>query len=379
MLAAVETAAIGRMFGRKHGHRLDADREFLAIGMANLAAGLGSGMPVSGGMSQSLVNESGGARTPVSGLVASLLVLVVALWFSGLLADLPQPVLAAIVLMAVTSLIKVSALQRLWRAHRSEFYVAMAALVGVLCSGILRGVLIGAIISLALLLRRAARPHVAFLGRIPGMQRFSDLARHPDNEPVPGALLFRAEASLLYFNCESVREAVLARVREAAAPLRFVVCDLSTSPHVDMAGAEMLMGLHRDLEQQGIQFQVVEARAKVRDMLRVEGFEDRVGAVNRFASLAEVVAALSAVRRPRRTSVHLADELALLQRLLVVVFVLLRSLGQLHLLGRHGLVGDLVEDVPDAVEPRALLVVRAQHVPRRVLGVGGVHHHVARV
>ena len=293
MLAAVETAAIGRMFGRKHGHRLDADREFLAIGMANLAAGLGSGMPVSGGMSQSLVNESGGARTPVSGLVASLLVLVVALWFSGLLADLPQPVLAAIVLMAVTSLIKVSALQRLWRAHRSEFYVAMAALVGVLCSGILRGVLIGAIISLALLLRRAARPHVAFLGRIPGMQRFSDLARHPDNEPVPGALLFRAEASLLYFNCESVREAVLARVREAAAPLRFVVCDLSTSPHVDMAGAEMLMGLHRDLEQQGIQFQVVEARAKVRDMLRVEGFEDRVGAVNRFASLAEVVAALS--------------------------------------------------------------------------------------
>ena len=293
MLAAVETAAIGRMFGRKHGHRLDADREFLAIGMANLAAGLGSGMPVSGGMSQSLVNESGGARTPVSGLVASLLVLVVALWFSGLLADLPQPVLAAIVLMAVTSLIKVSALQRLWRAHRSEFYVAMAALVGVLCSGILRGVLIGAIISLALLLRRAARPHVAFLGRIPGMQRFSDLARHPDNEPVPGALLFRAEASLLYFNCESVREAVLARVREAAAPLRSVVCDLSTSPHVDMAGAEMLMGLHRDLEQQGIQFQVVEARAKVRDMLRVEGFEDRVGAVNRFASLAEVVAALS--------------------------------------------------------------------------------------
>jgi high affinity sulfate transporter 1 len=291
MLGAVETVAIGRMFGRKHGHRLDADREFLAIGMANLAAGLGSGMPVSGGMSQSLVNESGGARTPVSGLVASLLVLVVALWLSGLLAALPQTVLAAIVLMAVTSLIKFNALKRLWRAHRGEFYVAMAALVGVLCSGILRGVLIGAIISLVLLLRRAARPHVAFLGRIPGMQRFSDLERNADNEPVPGALLFRAEASLLYFNCESVREAVLAKVRAAATPVRVAVCDLSTSPHVDMAGAEMLIGLHGDLAQQGIQFQVVEARAKVRDMLRVEGFEERAGAVSRFASLSEVVAA----------------------------------------------------------------------------------------
>jgi high affinity sulfate transporter 1 len=293
MIAAVETAAIGRMFGRKHGNRLDADREFLAIGMANLAAGLGSGMPVSGGMSQSLVNESGGARTPVSGLVASLIVLVVALWLSGLLADLPQTVLAAIVLMAVTSLIKFAALKRLWRAHRTEFYVAMAALVGVLCSGILRGVLIGAIISLALLLRRAARPHVAFLGRIPGMQRFSDLERNPDNEPVPGALLFRAEASLLYFNCESVREAVLAKVHEAAAPPRLVVCDLSTSPHVDMAGAEMLIGLHGDLAQRGIHFQAVEARANVRDMLRVEGFEDRAGAVSRRDSLAEVVAAFT--------------------------------------------------------------------------------------
>ena len=298
MLAAVETAAIGRMFGRKHGHRLDADREFLAIGMANLASGLGSGMPVSGGMSQSLVNESGGARTPVSGLVASILVLVVALWLSALLADLPQPVLAAIVLMAVTSLIKFQALKRLWRAHRSEFYVAMAALVGVLCSGILRGVLIGAIISLALLLRRAARPHVAFLGRIPGMQRFSDLERNPDNEAVPGALLFRAEASLLYFNCESVREAVLAKVRAAATPVRFVVCDLSTSPHVDMAGAEMLIGLHGDLAQKGIQFQVVEARAKVRDMLRVEGFEDRAGAISRRDSLSEVVAGFAGSQAP---------------------------------------------------------------------------------
>src|SRR3954453_1213886 len=101
VLAAVETTAIGRMFGAKHRYRLNATREFLAIGAANLAAGLGGGLPISGGMSQSLVNETAGARTPVSGLVAALITLVVTLFFTGLLRFLPQPVLAAIVLVAV--------------------------------------------------------------------------------------------------------------------------------------------------------------------------------------------------------------------------------------------------------------------------------------
>jgi high affinity sulfate transporter 1 len=290
LLAAVETAAIGRMFGKKHGYRVDVDREFLALGAANLAAGLGAGYPVSGGMSQSLVNETGGARTPLSGLVAAVVLLVVALWCSWLLAGLPQPVLAAIVLMASTGLFRVAALKRLWRAHRAEFWIAIVAVLGVLGSGILRGVLIGAIISLVLLLRRAARPHVAFLGRIPGLPRFSDLERHPDNEPVPGALLFRTEASLFYFNVDHVREAVLARLRAERTPVRLVIGDLSTSPYVDMAGAEMLSDLHDELQRAGVRFEVVEAHSKVRDMLRSEGLGERLGHVNRRASLAEAVA-----------------------------------------------------------------------------------------
>jgi SulP family sulfate permease len=290
LLAAVETAAIGRMFGRKYGYRLDADREFLALGAANLASAFGGGYPVSGGMSQSLVNETGGARTPLSGLVAALLLVVVATWFSGLLADLPQPVLAAIVLMAVTGLFKLAALQRLWRAHKGEFWIAIVAIAGVLGSGILRGVMIGAAISLVLLLRRAARPHVAFLGRIPGLPRFSDLARHPDNERVPGALLFRTESALIYFNVDHVREQVLARLRAEPAPVRLVVCDLSTSPSVDLAGAEMLNELYDELAREQVRFEVVEAHANVRDMLRLEGLEEKLGRhISRRASLAQVV------------------------------------------------------------------------------------------
>src|SRR5438309_4290381 len=210
LIGMVETAALGRTFAVKHGYRFDANQELLGIASANVMAGLGHGFPVSGGMSQSLVNESSGARTPLSGFIASLLMLLIVLFVSGALRYLPQPVLAAIVLMAVAGLFNVTALRHLWRADRSEFVAAMAALLGVLGSGLLRGVLIGAIISLVQLLRRASRPHVALLGRLPGTRRFSDLARHPDNEPVPGALLVRVESSLLYFNAEHVRDTVAA-------------------------------------------------------------------------------------------------------------------------------------------------------------------------
>src|SRR5258707_1384365 len=122
-------------------------------------------------MSQSLVNESGGARTPLFGLIAAGIVLGVAVFFTDLLRNLPQPVLAAVVLMAVASLVKVKLLKRLWQVHRGEFLVAITALLGVLGAGLLKGVLVGAAISIVLLIRRASTPHVAFLGRIPGVRR----------------------------------------------------------------------------------------------------------------------------------------------------------------------------------------------------------------
>ena len=289
LLGAVETAAIGRMFAAKHGGRLDANQEFLALAASNLAAGLGRGFPVSGGMSQSLVNEGGGARTPLSGAFAAGIILVVVLFFSHLLARLPQPVLAAVVLVAVAGLFKVSALKQLWRGDRTEFVVAMAAIVGVLGQGLLRGVMIGAIISLVLLIRRASRPHVAFLGRIPGTRRFSDRERHPDNELIPGVLIFRPESGLVYFNMDHVRDTILDRVRAETAPPKLVVLDLSAAPHVDMHSAHMLAELAEELTASGIQLQVVEARSSVRDRLRAEGVDAHLAELNRFTSVADAV------------------------------------------------------------------------------------------
>src|SRR6201993_2701277 len=289
LLGTVETAALGRMFAVKHGYRFDPNQELLGIAGANVMAGLGHGFPVSGGMSQSLVNESGGARTPLSGLIAALLTLLIVLFVSGALRNLPQPVLAAIVLIAVTGLFKLSALKHLWRADRSEFVVAMAALLGVLGSGLLRGVMIGAVILLVQLLRTASRPHVAFLGRIPGSRRFSDRQRHPDNELIPGLLIFRPESGLVYFNVDHVCESILKRVHAESTPPKLVVLDLSAAPRLDLQSAHALGGMADEITAEGIRFQAVEPRSSVRDRLRNEGVDGKLGEVNRFTSVADAV------------------------------------------------------------------------------------------
>ncbi len=297
LLAAVETSAIGRMASSSSGARFDANQELLALAGANLAAGVFKGFPVSGGVSQSLVNQTSGARTPLSGLIASVLMLAVVVFFSGLLRELPQPVLAAIIISAVMALVKPSVLRHLWKTDRQELLVVASAFGGVLASGLLRGVLIGAAISVVLILRRASRPHVALLGRIPGTRRFSDRQRHPDNELVPGVEVFRVEGGLFYFNAESVRDRVAWAV--AQRPVRVVICDLSAAPMVDMVGAEMLLSLEAELQERGIKLVVVEARSTVRDRLRTAGLEARIGRIDRFTTVADAVEANSDAQDPR--------------------------------------------------------------------------------
>jgi MFS superfamily sulfate permease-like transporter len=270
------------MFGAKHGYRLDATQEFLAIGVANLAAGLGSAFPISGGMSQSLVNETGGARTPLSGLVAALITLLIAVFFTGLLRDLPQPVLAAIILMAVTGLIQIETLKHIWRFSRTEFAVAMAALLGVLGSGLLNGVLLGVVFSLVLLLGRASRPRVTELGRVPGTTYFADIARHPENERIDDVLVLRTEGALLYFNVDHIRDRVSALLAARRTPMHLVVFFMGNVPHVDLAGVEFLFELDTKCRDSGVEFRLAEVHGPVRAALRRlgEGHGDRLAEAN---------------------------------------------------------------------------------------------------
>ena len=274
VLGAVETSAIGRMFGQKHGHRFQANQELLALGVSNLSRRARPRVP---GQRRHVAvarqRERWRAHAALGPHRRRL--------HAGrrgfrlrLLRNLPQPVLAAIVLAAVMSLVDVHALRHIWRFSRGEFFVAMAALVGVLGSGPVNGVLIGAAMSIVLLLRQAAGPRVAELGRVPGTSYFADRSRHPENERMANVLVVRCESALLYFNVEFVRErlvGILADTRTASGSSSFF---LGAVPKIDLAGAELLSELHRTFGAQGIAFRLAEARGEVRDALRRIGFEE---------------------------------------------------------------------------------------------------------
>src|SRR5215204_116666 len=290
LLAYIEGVSAARSFAEKHGYALNPRQEFLGIGAANLMAGLAHGYPVAGGLSQSAVAEKAGSRTPLTLVFASATLALCLLFLTGLLANLPKATLAAVVLTAVAGLIDVRELRRLWRVSRPDFAAAAMALAGVLLFGILQGILLAALVSVLIMLIRASRPHVAFLGRLHGTTHYSDIARHPENEPIPGVLAFRPDGSLLYVNAENVLEAVLARLAsQPPGSVRLVVCDLSAAPHLDLAAVGMLRKLHATLEGQGIRLTVAGPHGEVRDLLRREGFADVLGGIARIATLEAIL------------------------------------------------------------------------------------------
>jgi MFS superfamily sulfate permease-like transporter len=223
---------------------------------------------------------------------ASVTLALCLLYFTGLLTNLPKAVLAAVVLTAIYRLIDFPAMLRMWRISRMDFLAAAIALLAVLLLGILQGILLAALASVLMLVARASQPHVAFLGRVPGTSNYSDLARHPENEPLRQAIAFRPEASVLYVNAESVLEAVLDRLARApASDIRLVVCDLSASPFVDLAGSRMLHKLHDELARRDIALRIVGARGRVRDLLRADGIGGKV-ALDRHVTLADLLGSI---------------------------------------------------------------------------------------
>lgn len=298
LLAYIEGVSAARSFAAKHGYSLDARQEFLGLGAANLAAAFCHGYPVAGGLSQSAVNDSAGARSPLALVFCAIALALCLLFFTRLLTNLPRAVLAAIVFAAVYRLVDVRALLRMWKVSQIDFYAAAIALVSVLLLGILQGVLLAALASIFLLLARASQPNVAFLGRLPGTGRYSDSARHDGVEPLVGVIAFRPEASLLYINAETILETVLDALRKSS-DIKLVACDLSASPYIDLAGARMLHDLHDELASHQVAFCIVGAHAQVRDLLRAEGLAEKTDSGEWLRSLDSVLGGIEQVELNR--------------------------------------------------------------------------------
>jgi sulfate permease, SulP family len=253
---------------------VDASRELLGLGGANLASGLSSGMVVNGSLSKTAVDASAGARTQMAGLVVAAMTVITLLFLTGLFESLPEATLAAVVVAALIELVDFGALADLYRvysrrlgiASRPDFVAAVAAMLGVMVFDTLPGLFIGIGISLLLLLYRTSRPRIAVLGRVPGSDQYGDVGRHPENAEVDGVKVLRVESGLFFANADFVR----ARVRRYAHPrdVHAVVLDAGATPFIDVSAVRMLEELEDELEQAGVRLLVAREVGQVRDVVR---------------------------------------------------------------------------------------------------------------
>jgi sulfate permease, SulP family len=273
-----QTAGDARAFAARHRYRIDVDQESVAQGMANVGAGLFQGMPVSTSLSASSLNESAGARTQVSSLITGGLVLATLLVLAPLFSDLPKAVLAAVIIDAVVfGMIDVAELRRLYRVTRFDFWVAVAAIVGVLSVGVLAGVVVGVCLSLGWLVYVATRPPMPLLGRQAGTQVFRDLDENPADETFAGIAVLRMDGGLFFATAEALEE----RVRDLAEEdhdRRALVLDLEGVNFIDSQGAAKVTEIHELTEADGVTLRLARVKPQVLAVLEADGIIDRIGA-----------------------------------------------------------------------------------------------------
>ncbi|UXY26270.1 SulP family inorganic anion transporter [Streptomyces sp. HUAS TT20] len=285
--------------GADEGPGLDANQEFLALGTANLGAGVLHGFPVSSSASRTALASSAGARSQAYSLVAGAAVLAVLLFLSPLLSRTPSAVLGALVVYAAARMIDFAGFRRLASFRRRELMLAIGCLAGVLALDILYGVLVAVGLSVAELLTRVARPHDAVQGLVPGMAGMHDVDDYPAARTIPGLLVYRYDSPLFFANAEDFRRRALASVDEQTAPVRWFVLNTEANVEVDITALDAVDELRRELVGRGIVFALARVKQDLLDDLRAYGLEESVGPDLIFPTLPTAVAAYRSWREGR--------------------------------------------------------------------------------
>jgi len=294
IVGLAQALAIAKSYAAKYHYPVDANREMLGYGAANIGAGALQGYTVTGGLSASGAAERVGAKSPAAFLVSALMALLTILFLAGLFADLPQPVLGAVVIWAVSGMINLGRVTQYRRAQSLEFWAALGALLGVLVIDILPGVAIGVALSFILLIHTIDHPHIATLGRSRDGLRYSDLEDDTEATPIPGVHIHRFEAELIFANADIFQDDLLARIRAADPPPHTVILDFEAVSQVDVTGAQTLLSVHDTLDTRGIRVIVARAKSTVRDALRRNGIAAVLGEENLVPSVDRAVQAIQA-------------------------------------------------------------------------------------
>jgi high affinity sulfate transporter 1 len=299
LVSLTDTIALSTSFNARRGEQVDPNQEMIGIGTANIAAGFFRGFPVSSSSSRTAVAEQSGARSQLTGLVGAGLVALLLLFFNGLLADLPDSALAAVVISAAISLASVPVLFRVWKVRRSAVVLSLVASAGVIFLGVLEGIVVAIVLSILLFFQRNWWPHGEVLGRVPGREGWHSDTRGAGIVEHPGLLVFRWEAPLFFANAGIFAQQVRRLVHERQPAWVVLQCEAITD--IDLTAAEMLERLDNELNARGVHMAFVELRTRLRDLVHDYGLHKTLDRDHFYESIDDALADIDA-ERTRGTS-----------------------------------------------------------------------------
>lgn len=290
LVSLADTISTASAYARRAGAQVRGNNEIVGIGAANVLSGLFQGFPVSTSGSRTAVAFAAGARTQLAGVVGAVAIVVLLVAAPGLLADLPQPVLGAVVLAASLSMADLPGLRRLWRQRPVEFWLAVAAFAGVALFGVLPGIAIAVGLSILNVFRRAWWPYQTVLGNVADLPGYHDVRSYPEAELLPGAVIFRFDAPLFFANARVFREQV-ERLAAAQPRPHWIIVAAEPVTDVDTTAADMLTELDRDLDAAGTRLVFAELKDPVRAKVERYGLADAIEAQHFFPTIKSAVRA----------------------------------------------------------------------------------------
>ena len=299
LVGVLEAIAVSRVYAREHRYDLDANRELVALGAANVATGFFGGYPLGGAISRTAVNNDAGARTRFAGIVTAIAVVIVLVVLTPLFTDLPQAVLAAIVLLAVSGLFDVASAREIYRVRQADVMTMALAFIATLVLGVDRGILVAVVGSVALIAQRLMRPHVAVLGRVSDTDRWRDIERYDDARQQPGVSVVRFDTSLNFLNVEVMKDQIR---RFVAQDPHALVLDLSSVNDIDSSAADTLSELLDELENDGVEVHMATYRGPITEILDRTDIPDRVAGF--YENVADAARAAASGPQPPGSATH---------------------------------------------------------------------------
>jgi sulfate permease, SulP family len=287
LVGFMESIAVAKSFARRNGYEVEPNQELIGLGVANLGAALFRAFPVTGGFSRTAVNAQAGAQTSVASLVTAGFVGLTLLFLTPLFHDLPQSVLAAIIMTAVFGLVDFHEVLHLWRVKRSDLLLLLITFLATLTIGIDEGILIGVAASLLWFVVRTTRPHFAVLGRLPGSRVFRNVARYPEAETRPGVLVVRMDAQFYFGNVSFLRDTLRRLEAQQTTPLRALVLDATSINQLDSSADTALTEIQSEYQQRGVVLYIAGAKGPVLDVMRRSGLYDKLGERQFFFEVAD--------------------------------------------------------------------------------------------